>query len=83
MNAFRRSGYPVKASLLLSFLLCTVYAVSDEIHQLYVPGRGARAADVLIDCSGTAAGLFIYRVVSVFYGKFIRRGKASQMQAGG
>lgn len=60
MNAFRRSGYTVKKSLVLSFLLCVLYAVSDEIHQLYVPGRGARATDVLIDSSGAGIGLFIY-----------------------
>ncbi|MFH1398433.1 MAG: VanZ family protein [Candidatus Omnitrophota bacterium] len=33
---------------ILSFL----YAVSDEIHQYFVPTRGPSAGDVLIDCAG-------------------------------
>ena len=31
---------------------CMLYAVSDEIHQLFVPGRSAQIRDVLIDTSG-------------------------------
>ena len=34
----------------------TVYAASDEIHQLFVSGRGAVVTDVLIDCAGVLAG---------------------------
>ena len=36
----------------ISFLICFVYAASDEIHQLYVPGRSGEFRDVLIDSSG-------------------------------
>jgi len=32
------------------------YAVADEVHQLFVPGRTAAASDCLIDVSGAAAG---------------------------
>lgn len=32
------------------------YAISDELHQIIVPGRTAAAADCLIDVSGAAAG---------------------------
>ncbi len=33
------------------------YAVSDEIHQAFVPGRHARLLDVVIDALGVLAGL--------------------------
>ena len=33
-----------------------LYAVLDEFHQLFVPGRTAAASDCLIDVSGAAAG---------------------------
>lgn len=32
--------------------ICFVYAVSDEIHQYFVPGRACRIVDILIDTSG-------------------------------
>lgn len=38
---------------------CGVYAVSDEYHQLFSEGRGARLKDVLIDCSGAFVGIFV------------------------
>jgi VanZ family protein len=38
----------------ISFL----YAISDEVHQAFVPTRQASALDVLIDSVGAAAGLF-------------------------
>lgn len=40
---------------------CMLYAVSDELHQLFVPGRSAQIRDVLIDTSGAllaAAAVF-------------------------
>ena len=36
-----------------------LYAVSDEVHQLYVPGRSGQINDVLLDFTGITAGLFI------------------------
>ncbi|MBU1998366.1 MAG: VanZ family protein [Candidatus Omnitrophota bacterium] len=41
----------------LSFL----YAVSDEIHQYFVPTRGPSAEDVLIDCFGIIIFFMIIR----------------------
>ena len=36
---------------------CFAYAASDEIHQLFVSGRGGMFRDVLLDtCGGTAGG---------------------------
>ncbi len=49
-NKFR---YP--AAIGFSFL----YACSDEIHQLFVPGRNGQFRDVLIDTSGAVLGTLI------------------------
>ena len=43
--------------LWLAFWLTTGYAVSDEIHQAFVPNRGPSPIDVLIDASGAATAL--------------------------
>ena len=41
----------------LPWLIAVLYAITDEIHQTFVPGRHGRATDVLIDGMGAAAGL--------------------------
>ena len=37
-----------------AFVMTALYAATDEIHQLFVPGRAGRVTDVLIDCIGVA-----------------------------
>ena len=43
----------------LAFLICVIYAISDEIHQLFVPGRAGQVRDVLIDSAGSLLGIII------------------------
>lgn len=59
VNAFSRSGFRGRKLYAFSFALCAIYAVSDEFHQLFVPGRGAQVRDVLIDCAGALLGLLV------------------------
>jgi VanZ like family len=40
-----------------SFLLGAAYAVTDEIHQAFVPGRLGNPVDVAIDAAGVAVGV--------------------------
>ncbi len=42
-----------------TFLVGLLYAVSDELHQLYVPGREASVKDVGIDAAGLLLVLFL------------------------
>jgi VanZ family protein len=52
------------STLLLAVGLSALYGISDEIHQLYVPGRHGQVADVLFDTSGALASmLLVHRVV--------------------
>lgn len=37
-----------------------LYAISDEIHQIYIPGRGGLVNDVIIDSDGAVVGIEIY-----------------------
>lgn len=46
--------------LMISLCICAAYAISDEIHQYFVPGRGPGVIDVLIDTSGAAVGAVAY-----------------------
>ena len=44
---------------MLAYGLTVIYAVSDEMHQLFVPGRSAQLSDVCIDACGAAIGLML------------------------
>ena len=41
----------------LAWGLGTAYAASDELHQLFVPGRSGELLDVLLDSAGVAVGV--------------------------
>ena len=43
--------------MVLAWLIGTAYAVTDEIHQLFVPDRACAFADVCIDATGVAVGV--------------------------
>ncbi|HHV18994.1 MAG TPA: VanZ family protein [Thermoanaerobacterales bacterium] len=57
MNAMKTSKVLKFKALIFSVLICILYAISDELHQLFVPGRGAQVMDVLIDSAGAIAGI--------------------------
>ncbi len=44
---------------LLSQLFCSLYAVSDEIHQKFVVGRSCEIRDMLIDSGGAFCGIIV------------------------
>ena len=54
-NGIRRKASA--ALLLTAWGLCVAYAVTDEIHQMFVPGRSPDARDALADACGAALGL--------------------------
>jgi len=56
LNALRRHLAPRHAAL-LAVLLASAYGVSDEVHQLFVPGRMCDAADWLVDTAGATLGV--------------------------
>jgi VanZ family protein len=45
------------------FLIAYLYAISDEIHQSFVPGRTSRFRDTLIDLIGILIGVFIFNKI--------------------
>ena len=52
--------------LITSLGIGVIYAVTDEIHQGFVPGRGPSIKDVLIDSTGVLTGIFILITLIVF-----------------
>ena len=39
--------------------IAVAYAITDELHQMFVSDRAARALDVLIDSAGSLTGTFV------------------------
>ncbi len=52
MGFFRRGG--------TAFFATAVYAATDEIHQLFVPGRAGRFSDVMIDSLGALLAVIVF-----------------------
>ena len=52
-------------ALVVAAVISMVYAVSDEFHQSFVPGRDADPLDVLVDACGIAAAVTLIRIRGV------------------
>ena len=44
----------------LTILIGSIYAISDEFHQFYVPGRSSDIGDAIADVVGITLVIFIY-----------------------
>jgi VanZ family protein len=49
----------------LVILISMLFALSDEIHQLFVPGRAFQGLDLLIDLLGVLCGVYLYRRLKI------------------
>lgn len=63
LHAFWRSGVVGFRGVGLSLMVAVLYAISDEIHQLFVPGRSGEVRDVLLDSAGALTGIVICLVI--------------------
>lgn len=48
--------------MLLSVVSATLYGISDEFHQSFVPFRDAEIADIIADLIGSACGVWLYHL---------------------
>lgn len=64
MSYFKEIYLVNKKGILIAFIICFLYACSDEIHQLFVPGRSGEIRDVLIDSIGSLLGIHLYYFIS-------------------
>jgi VanZ family protein len=63
-RALRARG-EIRAALAGAFLLAVAYAVVDEYHQTFVPGRSGSLVDVAIDAAGAALAVALIRRAGV------------------
>ena len=55
LTFIKKGSHFIQKDAIISLIFCLLYAISDEIHQLFVSGRSGQITDVLIDLSGSLA----------------------------
>lgn len=67
-SLFKEYKYYNYKGIIYSIIIILLYAISDEVHQLFIPGRSSEVRDVLIDTIGGTTGIIIY----YYYRRFIQ-----------
>ncbi|HHW31826.1 MAG TPA: VanZ family protein [Clostridiaceae bacterium] len=49
----------IKRSTAVASIVCILYAISDEFHQIFVSGRGPSVSDVLLDSISSVAAILL------------------------
>lgn len=58
---FNNQGYRPNQLFIVSFIFCSLYGISDEWHQSFIPGRESDLFDWIADTVGVSIVLsFIY-----------------------
>lgn len=61
---YHTSSLPLNKKMLYAFIIAVLYAISDEMHQLFVPTREGKARDVFIDAIGITVAFLYIKVLS-------------------
>ncbi len=61
-RALTKSKYKNK-KFITALIICVIYAATDELHQLFVPGRGGQLKDVFIDSLGALVGITLSEIM--------------------
>src|SRR5699024_12711859 len=69
MFAFEHRINRNTVQMAVAFLIGVLYAASDEVHQLFVPGRSGELRDVGIDTMGVLCGIIIYVLLQKMFRK--------------
>lgn len=62
-----------KKAGIIAFSCACLYAITDELHQLFSVGRACSIRDMLIDSAGALLGAVIFSFIILFYLKYIKR----------
>ncbi len=49
---------------MIAIAVCVLYAISDEVHQYFVPGRACQLRDIIIDTFGALIGIITAMYIS-------------------
>ena len=69
LHALNKLGFKNFKAIMTAFLICVLYAMLDEYHQTFVPGRSGEVRDVFIDSAGALTGIVVYSLIGKFNSK--------------
>ncbi len=70
MQSFVKNSLIRNVAIVLVF--CIVYSISDELHQLFVAGRGPAIRDVVLDSLGSCVGIFLYIGIYSLHKRYLK-----------
>ena len=56
-------AYKGKLTPVFACALSFFYAITDEIHQIFVPGRACQFLDMMVDLAGIVSGMIVYSII--------------------
>ncbi len=59
----KNKDFSAKQYIICGIVISILYAISDELHQYFVPGRACRFLDVCIDSSGVLVGSMVFYLI--------------------
>jgi VanZ family protein len=68
MRALRgtKHAWPWRRSAIVAGVFALLYAMSDEFHQSFVPGRGPSPIDVMIDGVGILLAIYVLKRIRAY-----------------
>ena len=66
---------------ILGLILSVGYAISDEIHQHFIPGRACALSDMAINSAAALSGIIVFAAVVLFIMAVIRKIKEKRTAA--
>lgn len=66
--------WETKLTPLIAFAGTVLYAITDEIHQIFVPGRAFQISDILVDSTGALIGAVASLIILQFILLIKKRG---------
>ena len=66
-------AYKEKLIPLIACSLSFFYAITDEIHQIFVPGRACQFLDMMVDLAGIVSGMFVFTILYLLTNKLINK----------
>lgn len=82
-NAFYQTVQKKKFVPIFAFLSTSLYAVSDEIHQIFVDGRSCQFTDWVIDSSGAVIGIVAFYILFFIVNKIKSKNKSTAQKSVG
>ena len=73
MSLFSTYELQERKRILFTLIIGILYAISDEIHQAFIPERGPQITDVMIDSLGVTFGIIIVLTLLKTYYKIKKK----------